>query len=45
MGLGFELRALCLAKLVLCSLIHTSRPFCSDYFGDGKSFALADLEL
>jgi hypothetical protein len=31
-GLGFELRALCLQ-----SRSHTSRPFCSGCFGDGIS--------
>jgi hypothetical protein len=34
-GLGFELRALHLAKLSLYGLIHTSSAFCSGHFGDG----------
>jgi hypothetical protein len=35
MGLGFELKALPVAKQVLYYLSHISSPFCSGYFGDG----------
>jgi hypothetical protein len=43
-GLEFELRALCLAKLALYSLSQSSSPFGSVHFGDGGLTNLAGLE-